>query len=110
MGDQQLPFQPAPLLGLYEREFRVFHGENPHVYDALRTICLELREKGITRFGIRTVWERLRWLSKFSTKHRANDYKLNDHHTRFYARLLMDQEPELKGFFETRDHNDERKK
>jgi hypothetical protein len=30
------------------------------------------------------------------------EFKLNNNHTRFYSRLLMEMEPELVGFFEVR--------
>lgn len=32
----------------------------------------------------------------------GDEYRLNNVYTAFYARLLMDNEPELQGFFETR--------
>jgi len=95
-----LPFdRPSPM----EVRFLAFHAENPHVYDTLRGICLEVRRSGHRRFGIRTVWERLRWLTLFDTSRPEGEKKLNDHYTRYYARLLMEQEPELWGFFEIRE-------
>ncbi len=86
----------------FEAKFLEFHRANPHVYDALKSLCLQVRRAGVQRFGIRTVWERLRWQQRFETLHGRSDYKLNDHYTRHYARLLMRQEPELAGLFEVR--------
>ena len=88
--------------GRHRAAFEKFHREHPHVYRALRKIWLQVVRFGITRFGIRTVWERLRWLAAFKTKRAKSTWKLNDHYTRHYARLLMEQEPELAGLFEVR--------
>ena len=85
-----------------EARFDDFHRLNPHVYSDLRDLCHQVRRAGVARFGIRTVWERLRWKARFETTRPASDYRLNDHYTPFYARLLM-QEPELAGLFETRE-------
>ena len=32
----------------------------------------------------------------------ASEFKLNNNYRSFYSRLLMEQEPELAGYFETR--------
>lgn len=83
-----------------EAQFKAFHAANPHVYERLRTMALTLRRAGKTRWGIRNLWERLRYdLAIETTEHEP---RLNDHYTAFYARLLMLNELELKDFFETR--------
>ena len=94
------------LLSESEERFLEFHRHNPHVYDHLRELCIQVRRRGVRRFGIRTVWERLRWYARFETTRAPGEWKLNDHYTRHYARLLMAQEPELAGMFETRGCND----
>ena len=85
-----------------EQQFWRFHAANPHVYEHLKALCLEVRRRGVQRFGIRTVWERLRWHARFETTRKPEDWKLNNNYTRHYARLLMAQEPALSGMFETR--------
>lgn len=92
----------APLTP-HQRAFETFHLENPQVYRALRKICLQVKRAGMERFGIRTVWERLRWLAAFRTKRKRDTWKLNNNYSRHYARLLMERETELAGFFEIRD-------
>ena len=96
-------------IGLFDKgaeaQFREFHHANPHVYTELKELCVKVRRAGVRRFGIRTVWERLRWKAQFETSRLSAEYKLNNNYTRFYARLLMDQEPELEGLFETRDRH-----
>jgi len=36
--------------------FQRFHSENPHVYVALERLAFKLRNKGVTRWGIKALW------------------------------------------------------
>lgn len=83
-----------------EAQFKAFHAANPHVYERLRTMALALRRTGHKRWGLRNLWEKLRYDLAIETS--ESQPKLNDHWPPFYARLLMLNEPELKDFFETR--------
>jgi hypothetical protein len=85
-------------------QFEAFHSANPHVYAILREFALQLVRSGRRKIGIRMVWERMRWEMAIRTT--TDDYKLNDHYTRWYARVLMEREPELRGVFETRTRRD----
>jgi len=87
-----------------EERFSAFHAANPHVYRALRSLALDLRRRGCQRYGMKGLFELLRWQSAVSAKGPAEPYKLNNIYTAHYARLLMTQEPALSGFFETREH------
>lgn len=84
-----------------DQQFAAFHAANPHVYDALRRLALQLARRG-QRMGIKALFEVLRWQYAMTTSDASSDYKLNNNYTSFYARLLMGQEPELDGYFETR--------
>lgn len=84
-----------------QERFEVFHQQNPHVYAMMLTIIRKLKARGVKRFNIETVWERMRWKRIMDTTREADDYKLNDHYRSRYARLL-NEEPDLLGFFETR--------
>lgn len=99
-GDKELPL--FFLASEAEERFLEFHRNNPHVYERLRELCLQVRRAGVQKFGIRTVWERLRWHARFETKRPSHEWKLNNNYTRYYARLLMKQESELSGMFEVR--------
>ena len=84
-----------------QQRFNLFHRENPHVYQAIRTLALSMKRKGHATWSIKAIFEILRWSYAMTTT--DQDFKLpNDYHSR-YARLVMDQEPELEGFFETRE-------
>lgn len=81
--------------------FEKFHADNPLVYQTLVKLAREwVAEHGSKKLGIRVIWEVARWEIIKST--RNADYKLNDHLTSYYARLIMAQEPDLADVFETR--------
>ena len=88
----------GPRRGLYAR-FEVFHAENPQVYTKLRELALQAAASG-RKVGIAALFERLRWWSQVETT--GEPYKLNNSYRAPYARLLMQEEPALRGFFTTR--------
>ena len=61
-----------------------------------------MRRRGVTQYGIGGLFEVLRWQRRMETVDPASDYKLNNNYRSFYARLLMEREPELRDFFELR--------
>lgn len=77
-----------------------FHARNPHVLIKLKEIAYLVKNSGKSKFGMKAVFERLRWVSTFETDH--DDYKLCNSFTAFYARLLLQEEPDLRGFFSLR--------
>lgn len=81
--------------------FLAFHADNPGFYRNLVRFARELRaETGAERIGIQALIERARWDHLLVT--RSLDFKVNNDYAAFYARLLMQQEPDLAGAFETR--------
>ena len=80
------------------RNFAQFDRENPSVYDGLRRLALQVRRTGRQHYGIKALFEVLRYeyaLTTFSD----DGLKLNNNYTALYARKLMECEPELQGFF-----------
>ena len=82
--------------------FWEFHRNNPHVYTELVKLTRQLVARGFTKVGMRMLWEVLRWNTMMKTIHLEGDYKLNDIYFSRYARLIMEQEPDLAGIYETR--------
>ncbi len=80
--------------------FVAFHASNPQVYQALRRLALAMRRRGVKQFGIAALFEVLRYEAALRTA--GDEFKLNNSYRSFYARLLMEREGELAGFFETR--------
>jgi hypothetical protein len=93
------PFGPRGA-GL-EAKFWEFHTQNPDVYQKLRSLALQMRRRGVEQYSIKSLFEVLRWHHALTTND-PSGYKLNNNYTSFYARLLMEREPELEGFFELR--------
>lgn len=83
-----------------ERKFREFHSENPNVYDELVRLAREAKKAGKTKAGLKMLWEVLRWRIWLETT--GDDFKLNNNYTSRYARLIMESEAGLEGFFEVR--------
>lgn len=81
-------------------KFAAYNRENPQVYAALRKFALEAKRAGRERMGMKALFERVRWFTQVEAQ--GDSFSLNNNYTAFYARMLMDLEPELAGFFETR--------
>jgi hypothetical protein len=96
------PMSPVRRRGATIQErFESFHATNPHVYQNLKRLSLQLKRRGNRRGSIGMLFEILRHQYMMQTS--GDDYKLNNNFRSRYARLLQAQEPELRGFFETRE-------
>mgnify|MGYP005605361355 FL=1 len=84
-------------------KFENFHKENPEVYSELKNLATELIRNGHQYYSMKALFEIIRYHRTIST----NDpqFKLNNNYTSFYARLLMEKENMLKGFFRLRQQN-----
>jgi hypothetical protein len=82
--------------------FWKFHRDNPYVYKMLKKYSLDMRKKGIDRWGIGGLFEVLRWDVVMHTKDNS-EYKLCNDYRAFYARLLIRQNSMLEGFFVLRE-------
>jgi hypothetical protein len=86
--------------------FRQFHAENPHIYAQLERLAFKLRNRGVEKWGIKALWEVLRYELAIATNSPVSTFRLNNNYTAYYARLLMERNPEdLAGFFETRERH-----
>lgn len=84
------------------REFLAFHADNPDVYDDLVTMARQWQEMGHGVLGIATLFEVMRWNRRFAGKD-TYGFKLNNNYAALYARLIMEQEPDLNGMFRLRE-------
>jgi hypothetical protein len=80
--------------------FEAFHEAHPQVYAELKRLALAMKKRGFTSYSIVTLYGVARYRLSLES---GEEYKLNNNHSPHYARLLMDREPELRGFFETRE-------
>ena len=78
-----------------------FHRRNPHVLQEIAKVCLRVQRAGRRRWSINAAFEVIRYNADITTDHRT--FKLNNNYRAFYARWLMRDVVELRGFFSTRD-------
>lgn len=108
---EQLAFEFAPIVQpddggeTIEERFSAFHKANPHVFRLLRELALDYKRAGHSRGGMKMFYEVLRYRSGLYTQ--GDPYKLNNDFTALYARKLMEETPELVGFFEIRERRAE---
>lgn len=81
--------------------FNEFHDRNPHVYEELVRLARRARDRGHRRIGIELLFAVIRWERMMHTTD-PTGFKLNDHYTSRYARLIMEREPDLDGMFRLR--------
>jgi hypothetical protein len=84
-----------------QERFEEFHREHPEVLYYLADLALDLALKGFKHYGMRPLYERARWHFQIE-RGMGSDFKLNDNFISRYARKIMEDYPELAGFFETR--------
>ena len=86
-----------------QTRFERFHRRNPHVYYGLVTLARRAKAAGRDTIGIGQLFEVLRWEWSMSGLPDRHEYfKLNNNYRSRYARLIMEQEPDLEDIFATR--------
>jgi hypothetical protein len=100
MSDKPLPFlringEPSPL----EQRAIAFHQANPDVW-ALFIKYAKLAAAAVPHWACRAIFHRIRWYAQIDTKSQ-DDFKINNNHSPYYARLFEQEFPEHKGFFTT---------
>jgi hypothetical protein len=84
-----------------QARFEAFHQANPHVYRHLVELARAYVERGMKRLSIDHLFHLVRW--RMHEKTGGDElFKLNDHFTSRYARLIEDREPDLRGLFHNR--------
>ncbi len=88
------------MLTGYEK-FRLFHFENPDVFDLFEKFARQAKASGRGRFGAFMIGNRIRWYTQVEVV--GDDYKINNNYLPYWARLLMlKYEDDFAGFFELR--------
>ena len=83
-----------------EAAFHEFNAKNPVIFNLFHRFAIEARGRGHKHFSADAIMHRVRWETSVSTTGRI--FKINNNHIAYYARALMEQRPEFKGFFRTR--------
>ena len=91
-----------PLFGPGIRDaFERYHAEHPEVYAALLRMAYRAQAAGYESWSVDAMFHILRWETAIITGN-PDGFKLNCHHTAYYARLL-NAEPGLEGMFRIRE-------
>ncbi len=85
------------------QKFETYHVNNPHIYDKLVDMTRYAKAKGKEKLGICMLWEKLRWDMEVEMDAKLEEgdrYKFCNNHKPYYARLIMQNEPDLQGMFD----------
>lgn len=82
-------------------DFLAYLPENLHVYEAFALEALKVKTRGFKHYSARTIVEVLRHHSALMET--SGQWKLNDHHTPYLARLFDLMHPEHAGLWEFRE-------
>lgn len=84
------------------QKFDVWIAKNPKVLELFIRFALDLKRAGHTQYGARPIIERIRWEHDTAIERPEGDFHLDNNYAPHLARLAMEREPELDGFFVTR--------
>lgn len=85
-----------------DAKFWRFHKGHPEVYRQLVGMSREAVGAGRDRLAIGMLFEVIRW-HRVIEPDSTEEFKLNNNYRSRYARLIMEQEPDLDGVFATRE-------
>jgi hypothetical protein len=91
----------VPAEATIQERSEAFDRANPAVYRELRRLAFILLGRGHKHFGIKMLFEQMRW-QWYERTADVSGFKLNNTYTAYFARVLMDREPELAGVFNLR--------
>lgn len=81
-------------------KFKTYHSENPEVYETFKKLTFEAKKTGHKHFSARGLFQVMRF--KMGGKIKEDGFKYNNNYTPFYVRIIENEYPEIKGFFEKR--------
>jgi len=92
------PDRGIPVSDLRAR-FEKFHRDHPEIYTLFKQFALELRKTGRKNHSARDIIHRIRWDLEREIGQEEEGFKINDHLSPYYARMLMEENPEEFGEF-----------
>jgi hypothetical protein len=97
---------PRPPRDEMTERFLEFHAANPRVYGALVRFAFEAQAAGYEKYGLSDLMGRVRWelqvVDRDPRGDVGDDFKINDHYSPYYARLIMNRHETLRGMFDLR--------
>ena len=83
-----------------EERFFTWISDNPHVVEHCLRFARELRESGRKHYGMKAIFERVRWHLNVDVQ--GDIFKMNNNYTAPMARYLVTIDPTLSGLFQYR--------
>ena len=80
--------------------FHQYHSDNPHVYDKILELSHRARAAGRKEYSMRAIFHLLRW--HYNVETQGDEFKINNNYSQDYALKVMEENPELRGFFKMR--------
>lgn len=84
-----------------EIAFLAFHADNPDVWTLFDRFAHQAVRSGRPCYSARAIMERIRWHYAVETQS-PDEFKINNNHTPFYARMWLERNPAHAEFFRTR--------
>lgn len=87
--------------GTIQDKFEAYHKANPSIYNLFKRYTWEMiRKRG--KASSKLIINQIRWEININTKRQEGDFKINDAFTSRYVRMLLENHPEISGYFELR--------
>lgn len=83
-------------------DVQTFHEHHPEIWDYFVKFSRQKISEGHRHYSADAIFHRIRWELVLPSHRPGQDFKVNDHHTAFYARRFMVMYPIHDGFFRTR--------
>jgi len=84
-----------------EQRFEIFNDNNPHILEMFIEIAVEAKDKGFSIYSSAGIFEIIRFNAGVDTERGTENFKMTNDFKPYYARLAMEQNPYLIGFFKT---------
>ena len=84
-----------------KNNFLAFHAANPQVYEEFDRIARTLIGRGWKHYSSDGIGHIIRWERRISIEG-THQFKMNNNHMAFYARMWLEDNPEHGGFFRLR--------
>lgn len=83
-----------------EKQFKIYHAKNPHIYEAFKKLALEATTRK-EHFSCRGIFHKLRWDSMIAGEDwvKQDGYRILNAMSPYYGRMFEKEFPRHKGFF-----------
>lgn len=100
---RELEVEPRRPRGTIAERYATFNADFPQVYRLLVGFARQAKRRGFDHYGINAIVNRARWEVNMTWGPDSEQgFKMNNDFAPLYARRIMDENPDLEGFFRLR--------